>query len=119
MQITHRNNVDEIAFTLPASAADGLSEIIDLGAARASALQMPITWTTASLTVQASADGVTFGDVFKAGSELTLDADAGRVLLLGTDLVGLQFLRFRSGTSLTPIQQEADRTLKLICHSRL
>jgi hypothetical protein len=119
MQVIHHNNTDEILFTIPAAASTGKSEIIDLGPARPFALQLPAAWTAASITIQASSDGVTFADVYKFGLEYALDAAASRMVVIGTDLVGFQFLIFRSGTSATPVQQAADVNLKLICHSRL
>ena len=119
MQITHHNNTDEISCTLPQSAADGKSEIVDLGTARLYAIQMPAAWTAAKLSFLASADGVSFGDLYNTATEYTVDVDAGRLLIPDLDFFAIQYLQLRSGVAATPVQQAADRTVKLICFSRL
>jgi hypothetical protein len=119
MQTKNRNDSTEVSFTIAASAADGRSETLNLGTARAWAIQMPAAWTNAALTLRASSDGVTWADVYKAGSEYSIDAQPSRYIILGNDLIGAQFVQFRSGTTGTPVQQAADRALKLICHTRL
>ena len=119
MQTKNRNDSTEVSFTIAASAADGRSETLNLGTARAWAIQMPAAWTTAALTVRASSDGVTWADVYKSGSEYSIDAQPSRYIILGNDLIGAQFVQFRSGATGTPAQQAGDRALKLICHTRL
>lgn len=79
------------------------------------AIQMPAAWTAAALTFQGSADGVTYGDLYDGGTELNIATAANRLVHLDwTKFVGLRYLKIRSGTSGTPVNQGADRALKII-----
>lgn len=96
-----------------------LSSEVDLGGYALTAIQMPTAWTAASLTFQAAtASGGTFQDVYDdLGNEITVQAAASRCI--GIDAVAgalapLRFIKIRSGTSATPVNQGADRTLILI-----
>lgn len=80
-------------------------------------IEMPGAWTAAQLTFQVSTDGVTFKNLFNnAGSELTTTGAAVNLVLHldWTQFVGIRYLRVRSGTSGTPVNQLADRVLNLI-----
>jgi len=99
------------------SGATGLSGEIDLAGNILVAIQMPATWVSASLTFQASLDGGnTYGNVFQDdGTEFTLLAVAGIVIVIRTPAEwwhGAK-IKIRSGTSATPVDQTADRILKL------
>lgn len=102
----------------PVTIASGqsLSAAIDLAGTTMLGLLMPASWTTANLTLQASADGVTFADVYtEAGSEKTLTAAASRFILLEpADFTGVRFLKLRSGTSAAAVNQGADRSITLL-----
>ena len=104
-----------ISVDIPA-AADGLSPAINVGNYRASGIQMPAAWTAGNLTFQVSADGVTYADLYdNTGTEYTATAAASRVILLpAVDFIGIQYLKIRSGTSGTPVQQAAVRSLKVL-----
>jgi hypothetical protein len=95
-----------------------LSGIIRCNDGLPAAIAMPSTWTTASLTFQGSADGVTFLDLYdSAGNEITVTAAASRLIVFHpADLCGLVALKVRSGTSGTPVNQAADRTLSVVLH---
>src|SRR5206468_2348533 len=118
MQKITRNESTEISATIPATDSGGLSEVLDLGTARVFAVQMPAAWTAAALTFLASSDGVTFAPVYIADIEYSVPVAASRMVMLDFNLYGLQYLQLRSGTAGTPVQQAADRTIKLICASR-
>lgn len=84
-------------------------------------VQLPAVWTAADLTVQAvlpdgdpSVD--TWTNVYdEVGTEYTITGTAGAIILLPpADLAGLRYLRFRSGTSGTPVAQAARRVCNLI-----
>lgn len=75
---------------------------------------MPAAWTTAALTIEASNDNSTwFTPNNSAGSEMSIaspSASAGYAV----DFVGLsawRYLRFRSGTASSAVNQGADRVL--------
>ncbi len=96
-----------------------LSGEVDLGGYALAAIQMPSAWTAANLTFQAAtASGGTFQEVYDdLGNELTVQAAASRCI--GIDSVAgalapLRFIKIRSGTAATPVNQAADRTLTLI-----
>lgn len=106
---------------IPVTIANGqsLSDAVDLGDKVLCAIQMPDAWTTASLTLQASYDGVTFADVSAGGEYEVSSVAASKFLLLHTSYVftGIRYLKIRSGTSGTPVNQGADRTLQLMVRS--
>ena len=82
-------------------------------------IQMPAAWTAASLTFQTSFDaGVNWHDLYDdGGNEVTLSPTSpdGKYLAVSPDpFGGSMFLKVRSGTSGTPVDQAADRSLVLI-----
>jgi hypothetical protein len=76
---------------------------------------MPAAWTAANLTLLASNDGTNFFPIHTdGGTELTVTAAQGQFIRLPVGLVlGAPFIRFRSGTTATPVNQAAARTLQL------
>ena len=82
---------------------------------RVAGIQMPASWTAADLTFQASLDGTTYQDIYdKDGTEYTVTADAGIYIILPiADFAGIPYMKVRSGTSGTAVQQEAARTIQL------
>ena len=93
---------------------------------------MPATWTTANLTFQGGAildetvfpaPAPAFNNLFDAaGNEVTVDAAASIQITLPdcTDgsMYGCQFIKVRSGTSGSAVNQSADRQLYLIVQKR-
>lgn len=104
-------------FTQTASIASGssLSSALDLGASKLVAIQMPSVWTAAALTFQASIDGVNYFDVYDNNTERSYTVAASRMLVLQlSDWIGIKYLKIRSGTSASPVNQAADRELVLL-----
>lgn len=102
------------------SSGSSLSAAINLGGLRLFAIVMPAAWTTANITFQVSADnGATWSNlVDQNGTELTAVAGAGQCIVLSpTQFSAFQYLRLRSGTNASPVNQAADRTLQLIVRS--
>lgn len=92
-----------------------LSGIVDLGGRKLVAIVMPDTWTAASLTFQASPDGVNFFNVYDGPTERSLTVAASYYSELNiADWVGIRWLKIRSGTAGTPVNQAAERTLTLV-----
>jgi hypothetical protein len=91
---------------------------VDLRNEQLVAVIMPDGWDAASLTFQAGIDGATFGNVFLVTGELsfpTADVAAGNLLAFDTRLTaGLRYLKVRSGTSASAVNQTADRMLTLL-----
>jgi hypothetical protein len=97
------------------SAAVDLETTAGIGA-RLARIDMPAAWTAANLTFQASTDGVTYNNLFdSSGGEYTVTAAANAAIIVPlADFIGIRFLKIRSGTSGTPVNQAADRTLQLV-----
>lgn len=99
---------------------DAISEEVDIGAWRIAGIIMPGTWTSASITFKmAEESGGTFVDVYDdAGNELALTADASQFIALTGDdshrLSGVRWIKVRSGTAATPVDQTTSRTLQLV-----
>ena len=93
-----------------------LSSSVDLRGYVPTALYMPGAWTAASITLQASFDGSTFVEVHNSGTAYSLTAAASIYIPLDAEsLRGVKYLKIRSGTSGTPVNQGADRTITLMC----
>lgn len=82
---------------------------------------MPDSWTTANLTLQAafdvpSASSPTYNNVYTTnGTEYTVTAAASRFIAISPlDLAQVEFLKVRSGTSGTPVNQAAARSIQLV-----
>jgi hypothetical protein len=104
-----------VVTTVTISNGQSLSPAIDLGTARLARIGMPASWTTANLTFQSSTDNVTYRDLYDAyGNEYTVQAAAGRSILINlADFLSIRYLKIRSGTSGTSVNQSADRVLTL------
>jgi hypothetical protein len=77
---------------------------------------MPSTWTAADLTFQASPAGSSYADLYdENGTEVTVDAAASRhIALPPADWCSAPFLKVRSGTSGTAVNQAGARTITLV-----
>jgi hypothetical protein len=100
------------------AAGAALSGAIQIGGGRVSAIVMPAVWTTANLTFQGSIDGTTYYDVYdEAGSEYGVTAAASRYIALDAgalELSGVQYLKVRSGTTGSPVNQVAAAAIVLV-----
>ena len=78
-------------------------------------IQMPASWTTANLTFQVSLDGANYYNLYDdLGGEVTVNAAASRIIrLVPADWWAAPFLKIRSGTSGTPVNQAGDRSITL------
>ena len=83
-------------------------------------IQMPATWTTAHVTFQTSPDGVNFQDlVDTSNAEVDLTVTQAKNRRVNPDLYhGIVYLRLRSGTTATPVNQAAARVLTLVFEDR-
>lgn len=83
------------------------------------AVQMPASWTTGSVTFAVSADGSTYVPLYWDGSEYEVVAAGGAAASLGFSVepavfAGWPFVKVRSGTSGTPVNQAGDRVLSVV-----
>ena len=92
-----------------------LSAAVNLEGSRLLGIAMPAAWTAANLTFQTSVDGTTFQDAYDAdGTEITVVVGgASRNVHFSDQLHGVRWLKLRSGTTGTAVNQGADRTLTL------
>jgi hypothetical protein len=97
------------------TSGQSLSAAVNLGGRILCGIYMPASWTAAGLTFQGSPDGTTYYNVQSDTAEITVTAAAS--VFLGLDPVrffGINFLKVRSGTGGTPVNQGADRALTLM-----
>lgn len=81
-------------------------------------------WTTAAITFSVSADGTNFYDLWSGGEGTAAEAtiasgnistSAARFISLTfANWVGIKYVKIRSGTAATPVNQGALRTLTLV-----
>ena len=109
--------VSEAIETTTATIDNGasLSGVVDLGGRKLVAIVMPASWTAASLTFQASPDNVTYYNVYDGSTERTLAVAASyySALAIG-DWVGFRYLKIRSGTAASAVNQGGARVLTLV-----
>ena len=92
-----------------------LSSAVDLGGRKLVAIIMPTTWTAASLTFQGSVDNTNFFNVYDGATERTLIVAASYYSMLNIgDWVGARYIKLRSGTSGTPVNQGGARVITLV-----
>jgi hypothetical protein len=96
-----------------------LSGAVNLSDKVLTAIIVPATWTAASLTFQASEDGVTWYDMFdSAGNEETIlsaNVVAGRRMYVDpSDFASVDYIKVRSGSTGTPVNQGAARVVTLV-----
>ena len=104
--------------TVTISSGGSLSTAADLKGLTVLGVQMPAGWDAAQITCQGSADGTTYGDVYSGTTEQTIGgatpAALRYIIVPPTALPGIRYLKLRSGTGATPVNQTADRVLTII-----
>lgn len=95
-----------------------VSDAVSIAGAHYIGLVMPATWTGANLTFQTSHDGVTYQNLYDDdGVEVTVQAAASRNIGIKTAALALapwRYLKIRSGTSGTPVNQGGERTITAV-----
>lgn len=103
---------------------EAISGSVDLGGFSLIALEMPELWAGTQVTFQCkaersqtSAESIEDWDnVYdSAGNELTVTVAANRVVTDIPELAPLRFIRIRSGTSTTPVNQSPSKQIRIIC----
>ena len=108
---------EPVTITIP-SGAPGLSGAVEVGVSKYMAIVMPGTWVAAVLTFQGSHDGGnTYTNVSTSTGELTFATSAAVadvMLPLPMETIGAySYIKVRSGTAASPVNQTAERTLYL------
>jgi len=103
-------------FTATIANGQSLSGAIAIGNDVLVGLVMPAVWTAADLTLDSSADGATYNNVYdRYGTEYTLLVDASRFIPLNpVDFAAMPYLKIRSGTAGAPVNQGGDRIITLV-----
>lgn len=112
----HGQTTQQIVVTILSGAS--LSAPVELRGCTPGAIEMPATWTTANLTFQAaSGDLVTFKDMYdEFGTEVNVAAAASRYIrLTPSDWWTPRWLKVRSGTSGSAVNQGGDRVITIHC----
>lgn len=120
-------NGNALQSTFAATIASGasVSGTIDLGSTRLFAIQMPSGWTAAGLTFLAATvaadapncNGATFSSIYDdTGTEVAATVAASQYIVMSVPgkWLGVRCLQIRSGTSGTPVNQAASRTLSIV-----
>lgn len=105
--------------TVTIAGGAALSSVLNLdGGQVAVGIVMPGTWTAADLTFQMSADGTTYVEVYSGGAAYSETAAASIYIPLDVPTMwGCKYVKVRSGTSGTPVNQAALRTLTIVVRS--
>jgi hypothetical protein len=111
---------EHLAIPVPiAAGATGLSGVVNISGMCLMAIKMPASWATANITFQACETPTgTFYDLYDdAGSEVLVTAAQQKVIScdsVALKLAPLQFIKIRSGTTATPVNQTGAPTLYLL-----
>lgn len=97
-------------------AGESLSAALDMSTYRLVRIEIPPDWTAANITIQVSSNGIDYLDLYDdSGVEYTITAVANRAIFLSLNaLVAARYVKFRSGTSATPVVQAARRYIPYI-----
>ena len=109
------NPVYQTANTTIISGAS-LGAAVDLLGGRLVAVAMPPAWTAASLTLQASVDGLNYYNVYDdGGTEVLIVGAANRHIVFDAlnNVEGVRWVKVRSGTAAAAVNQGGTRTITL------
>jgi hypothetical protein len=112
------NQLGSVEVTIASGAS--LSGSADLKGLIPVGLDMPAAWTAAGLSFQGSDDNSTFHNIYNKDGEVSFSAavaDADRRVVIAVDLlIGCgRYIKVRSGVAATPVNQGADRVIKILC----
>ena len=93
-----------------------LSGAVDLVSQNVIGISTPAAWTAASITFAVSQDNATFNPLYYQGAEFTLpEAGASRQITIDpTALLPWRYVKVRSGTSGTPVNQGQSTVITLL-----
>ena len=93
-----------------------LSDALDLSGTSLVGYIMPSSWTTANITFQGSVDGTNFFNLYdQFGNEIKHIVSASQFMALNpADLTCIRYLKIRSGTSGSAVNQGGQRQITLV-----
>ena len=104
------------------SGGTSLSPAMAMNNSFVSGIIIPATWSAADLTFQVSFDGTNFYDLYDGtdGTEVVIKGIAGKALRVApVDFMGYTYLKVRSGTGATPVNQTGDKLITVVYGNRL
>lgn len=115
--ITYGGDITVATATIASGASQ--SDVIDTQGHTSFMLLMPSAWTTAHITflVSDSPTGTFLKAMSQNGTELDISVAAGGAYALETaspQLCIARYIKLRSGTASSPVNQAAERTIKVI-----
>ena len=107
----------DLTATIASSAS--LSDAMDLCGTTLAGYIMPASWTAADITFQVSVDGTNFYNLYdQYGNEVRHTVSTSRfVALTPSDMAGVRYVKFRSGTSGSAVTQGSSRAITLVARS--
>jgi hypothetical protein len=107
--------IDANVLTVVIANGESLSTAAHIGSGTLVGIQLP-TFTSAKLTFQGSADGVTYVECVDASAAaVEYAASTGAIYIKApADLAGVPYIKVRSGTSGAAVNQAAERTITLV-----
>ena len=98
------------------AAGQSLSTTLDLTTTQLTQLMSPSAWSPANVSLQLSADGVKFLDLYDVnGNEVIRAMGAARAVAIDPVLTSAAtYLRLRSGPAARPVPQAADRVFTCV-----
>lgn len=105
--------INSLDVVIPSGTA--LTPSIPLTGDTISAIGIPSAWTAAAITFQGSRDGITWQNITSEGVEVSHSVAPDDVCVLSLyKFFPFNFIKVRSGTKATPVNQAANRTLNII-----
>ncbi len=98
------------------SSGSNMSAGVDLDGLTLVAIVMPSAWDGTTITFQASTNGTDWYNLHDAaGNAVVLTVAPSRYVQLDWQrFLGIRYIRIRSGTVTTPVNQTANRILRLV-----
>lgn len=105
----------QVSATVTIANGESLSDAAELLSLTLIGILIPAAWTSAGLTFQASADGTTYGNLVESSGEINIGtlAAGAFVSLDPAKFLAARYIKVRSGTSGTPVNQGAARSVVL------
>ena len=114
--ITQQNEIQPLVATIANGTALAPAVRLPNGHGLAGIL-MSAAWTSAVITAQVSLDNATFYDLYSPdGTEVSIvvSAAASAIYLLPAEWIIANYIKIRSGTTGTPVNQDAERAITLV-----
>lgn len=108
-----------IGTSLTIASGASVSDALDMGAHSLLGVILPAAWTDAALTIEVSTDnatwiGLAYDDTGSQCNVIASPAVSSAYALSALGLMPYRYIRLRSGTTATPVNQGAGRVITVI-----